>query len=261
MIGDLIEGGANLIGNEYKRDAAREAIRAQQGGIRDARAIGDVYYDESGKLVQDQFGKGASTYEEDLAAWRELAATPGQEMSTFDDTIDIASMLDPAVDYRQKQAADVISQSAANAGGMFSGSGATAKALQDRSQAIASDEWGKAYNRADDAMKGKYSRFTDKFKADKMNEATRLNNMRGLFNQSSTDRSNLFSGQQAAQAGKANLGMTTARQLAGLDADVLMNDGTYMANQLKTGGNMVGRVAEEAQNSLFPTPATNQGNI
>ena len=66
---------------------------------------------------------------------------------------------------RQKQAANAISQSAANAGGMFSGSGATAKALQDRSQVIASDEWGKAYNRADSDMKSKYGRFTDKFNA------------------------------------------------------------------------------------------------
>ena len=244
-IGKFFEFGGELMGNEWARDAAREAARARQAGIRDAQASGNKYYDR----LDTEYGADSENYRGDLEAWRDLAGKDGLELQDFDDSVDIASFLDPAVDYRQKQEADSISQSAANAGGMFSGSGATAKSLQDRSQAIASDEWGKAYSRADKDMTGKYSRFIDKFNADKSNEARKLAGARGMFDQSKLGRDDSLS----AFGGRTNLDMTTIRQLAGLDADVLDNDAAYYGKQFKTGGKLAGEVAQ--------TAVDNRGNL
>ena len=262
MIGKYISGGADLVGNEFARDSRREGIRAQQKGVRDAKLIGDEYYDQ----LQSDYGKDASTYDQDLAAWRELSQQPLLELGKFDDTLDIKGMLDPAVAYRQKQEADIISQSAANAGGTFTGSGATAKALQDRSQEIASDEWGKAYGRADSSMKGKYGRFTDKFAADRANEQTRFNNARGLFDNSTAGRNNLF----AARGGQADLGMTSVKQEAGLEADYKNMQAEYYKGQAGVAGGMVGSAIDDGM-AAYGAPSgikdpyagvkRNQGNI
>ena len=75
MLDKILEGGANLIGNEYKRDAARDAIRAQQKGIEEAREIGGKYYDRALDRSEDQYSEGAETYSQDLANWRNLMGT------------------------------------------------------------------------------------------------------------------------------------------------------------------------------------------
>lgn len=270
MLDKILEGGANMIGNEYKRDAARDAIRAQQRGIEEAREMGGKYYDRALDRSEDQYGEGAETYSQDLANWRKLMGVAPAELGDFDGTLNVASFLDPAVDYRQKQAADAISQSAANAGGMFSGSGATAKALQDRSQDIASDEWGKAYNRADSAMKSKYSRFKDKFDASRSGQKIQRDNVGNLFKQSSGDRNNLFSGRNQADSGRTNLDMTSVRQDAGLEGDLNDMLGDYTANQWNLGGKMAGGIARESEDALKNyfsgglsglAPSTDGGNI
>lgn len=263
MLDKLLEGGADLIGNEYKRDAAREAIRAQQKGIEEARKLGGEYYDRALSRSEDQYGAGAESYAQDLANWRELMGGSPVELGDFDAELDVASFLDPAVDYRQKQAADAISQSAANAGGMFSGSGATAKALQDRSQAIASDEWGKAYGRADSDMKSKYSRFRDKFDAARSGKQIQRDSAGNLVRQSGGDRSNLFGGRSQADSGRSNLDMTSIRQDAGLESDLSNMLGEYAAGQWNLGGKMAGGVAREGEEALkkafmpVPTPGGN----
>lgn len=236
-ISDYTGGISEMIGNEYAKDAQREALRLQQGGIRDAIEVGGKYYDK----LDDAYAGDSVNYQKDLQNWRELSARPGLELGTFDDSVDVASMLDPAMDFRQKQAANAIDQSAANSGGIFSGSGATAKALQDRSQAIASDEWGKAYGRADSSMKGKYSRFTDRFNAAKSNEAQQLQNSRGLFDQSKFGRDDGLS----AMGGRTNMDMSSIRELAGIDAQVKNNDAANTKAQWNIGGRMAGQAGDD----------------
>lgn len=77
----------------------------------------------------------------------------------------IEDYMNPYQDYARTQAMKDIEQSASTTGG--TGSGATLKALQDRSQGLSEGYYNTAYAQktADDATK--YSRYTDKFNQDK----------------------------------------------------------------------------------------------
>lgn len=234
---DYAGGVGELFGNEFARDKQREADRIRQQGIRDAKESGEKYFDK----LDTAYAGDARDYEGDRQRLRDLSTQKQLEMGDFDDSIDIASMLDPAMQFRQKQAADSISQSAANAGGMFTGSGATAKALQDRSQDIASDEWGKAYNRADSAMKGKYSRFTDKFEADKANEMRQRGYAKDLFDMSKGGRDDGLS----AFGQRTDMDMTSIRDIAGIDAGIKDRDAAHAQAQWKTGSKLAGQFGDD----------------
>ena len=123
----IITGAANLVMADDKRDENRKAIRANQRGLDDAKAIGDEFY--GGQI--DAYGQDAQNYGGDLAQWREAQTRDLPQMGQFNSELDIEKHLDPYQDYVQEQERKSIEQSAAAQGGMFSGGGATAKALQD----------------------------------------------------------------------------------------------------------------------------------
>ena len=135
-----------------------------------------------------------------------------------------------------------LNQSAAARSGLFSGSGATAKAMQDRGQQIASDEWGKAYERGADTRNFKASQYLNKFKSIKDNEAETRSRLGDLLKQSGSARSDMFS----AKGGKADLGMGTDRALADLAAGRDRNNGAFTQSMWDTAGNVAGSLGQGA---------------
>jgi len=216
----IFSSGAEIFMGDSIRDENRSAIRAQQGGLEDAQAIGDKFY--GGQI--DAYGQEAQTYGGDLAQYREAQTRDLPQMGQFNSELDIASHLDPAMDYRQEQAADAIEQSAAAQGGMFSGGGATAKALQDRSQAIASDEWGKARGRAVEERSFGYNDFLNRLRSERENDALEMQGYGNLLAQSGGARQNMF----GAQGGQANLGMQTAQGQGQLEGQIHTNNAQYL---------------------------------
>ena len=215
VIGDI----AGIVGNESARDRGRSAIKAQQRGLREATELGQDYY--SG--LSDQFGADSATYGQDLQAYRNNLGQMPSEMGEYDMNIDVNKYMDPAVQYRQDQERRQIEQSAANRGGMFSGSGATAKALQDRSQAIASDEFGNAYNRGYQDRTFGYNDFLNRIRQGRENEAIRRQNLQSLLSQSGGARAQ----QQMAQGMGTQLGMGQAQGIGNLEANLHNLQGQY----------------------------------
>jgi|AOAMet1_04_M0_20_1038515.scaffolds.fasta_scaffold00380_3 hypothetical protein len=224
---------AGIFTGDSIRDENRRGIRAQQQGMRDAQAIGDEFY--GGQI--DAYGQDAVTYGDDLARYREAQTRDLPQMGQFNSDLNVEKFLDPYQDYVQEQEAKAIEQSAAARGGMFSGGGATAKALQDRSQQIAGQFRDRATNLAKEERQFGYNDFLNRFKQERENDALEMQGYGNLLKQSGGARENMF----GAQGGQANLGMQTEQGLGQLEQQVYQNN----ANFIKGMSDNVGSAIDE----------------
>lgn len=235
----LLKLGSDLFFNEQIRDENRRGIRAQQQGMRDAQAIGDKFY--GGQV--DAYGQDAVTYGDDLARYREAQTRDLPQMGQFNSDLNVEKFLDPYQDYVQDQEAKAIEQSAAARGGMFSGGGATAKALQDRSQQIAGQFRDRATNLAQQERQFGYNDFLNRLKQERENDALEMQGYANLLKQSGGARQNMF----GAQGGQANLGMQTEQGLGQLDQQVSLNNANYYKNM----GDVVGNTINDTEDLLI----------
>ena len=215
----IFSGATNLIMGDTIRDENREAIKANQRGLDDAKAIGDEFY--GGQI--DAYGQDAQNYGGDLAQWREAQTRDLPQMGQFNSELDIEKHLDPYQDYVQEQERKSIEQSAAAQGGMFSGGGATAKALRDRSQQIAGQFRDRATDLAVGERKFGYNDFLNRLKHERENDALEMQGYGNLLKQSGQARENMF----GAQGGQANLGMQTAQGQGQLEGQIHTNNANY----------------------------------
>lgn len=235
--GKVIGGISNYLSDEAaaKREAA--AARARGEGYRQAGQIGEQYY----QGLQQEYAPEASTYLSDLAGYRAALGQQPTQMGEFDTSlnVDVNAFLDPNVAYRQQQAQQAIDASAAARGGVFSGSGAQAKALQDRSQQIAQEAWDSAYNRAYTSASNdrafKYQDFLNRFRAMREGEQQRLANLGQLSTLSGTARQNLLD----ARGGQANVKREAVLGAAGVQSDIQQ----LRANQLRQRGQNISDMA------------------
>ena len=247
----LLDLGASFFGNDAAKDRSLNAIRAQKAAELEAKGIGDKYYTG----LEDAYGKDASTYLTDLAGYRgELSKAP-IEMGQFDQSqYDVQKYLDPSMKFQQQQMQQGLDQSASARGGMFSGTGAQAKALQDRSAQLAQTDYGNAFNRMGTDRQFGYQDFMNHFQSSKANEAQRMQNMGGLLNQSSMGRQNMFD----AQGNRANLDMGSARGFGDLEAKRQNTYGDYWKAQSNVIGSGLDSIANTA-GSMFGKPSMGGG--
>lgn len=135
-------GGSNALekigfGNSNKVDAANAQLAQNQGMIQDAYnknegAIGDYQ-----NLIEGLYGSSPAQYRDALNKY-----INSDKFSYGKSAEDFYS---PAADQRVKEAMNSITKSQANAGNMFSSD--YLNSLNARSQAIASEEWDKAFDR------------------------------------------------------------------------------------------------------------------
>lgn len=224
---------AGVFTGDAQRDENRSGLRAQQQGLRDAQAIGDEFY--GGQV--DAYGQDAVNYGDDLARYREAQTRDLPQMGQFNSDLNVEKFLDPYQDYVQEQEANAIEQSAAARGGMFSGGGATAKALQDRSQQIAGQFRDRATNLAQEERQFGYNDFLNRIKQERENDALEMQGYGNLLKQSGGARENMF----GAQGGQANLGMQTEQGLGQLEQQVYQNN----ANYIKGMGDNIGGIVDD----------------
>ena len=229
--GTLLGGAMDFFGNKSKADAARKAINQQMSGENNAYGIGSKYYNE----LQNTYAPEAATYNTDLSSWRDLAQQNPITMSNFDTSkYNVNAYLDPSMKYQQEQAAKAVQQSAAARGGMFAGSGATAKALQDRATQLAQTDYGNAFNRMNTDRGFGYDMFKDKYASDLLAQNTKLKNFADILGQSGAARENLL----AAKGGAADLGMSHERTLSDLLAGKSKVAGDLASSNWGTAGNL-----------------------
>lgn len=229
--GDLISAGASYFGNKAKLDRERAAINKQMEAERGAQGIGNEYYD----MLAANYGPEAASYLADLASWRSESQKAPMVMQDFDTSkYTVDAYLDPSMDFQQQQARKAIEQSAASRGGMFAGSGATAKALQDRATQLAQTDYANAFQRMNVDRDFGYGKHKDLFTSAKTAEGERLARLQGLMEQSGIARENLF----GAKGGKADLGMSTTRALGDLAAGKDRAAGEFYKSTWDTAGGL-----------------------
>lgn len=227
----IFSGAAELVVGDAKRDENRSAILDVKRGLNEAQDIGNEFY--GGQI--DAYGQDAQNYAGDLAQYRGAQTRELPQMGQFNSELDIDKHMDPYQEYVQGQAADAIEQSAAARGGMFSGGGATAKALQDRSQQIAGQFRDRATDLAKDERSFGYNDFLNRLKSERENDALEMQGYSNLLKQSGAGRDNMF----GAQGGKANLGMQTAQGRGQLEGQLHTNNANYYGGMANNAGGIL----------------------
>lgn len=146
----LIVGGAIAAGsiasnlyNSYKnREAAAEAYDRIQGAT-DAAVNANAQDIQAYKnLIASQYGNGAANYQDALA---KFLNSDVYQNEGFTPTGSVEDFYDPYANQRVAAAMDAINQSAANGGNRFSSD--FISRVGAKQQAMASEEWEKAYNK------------------------------------------------------------------------------------------------------------------
>lgn len=146
----LIVGGAIAAGsiasnlyNSYKnREAAAEAYDRIQGAA-DAAVNANAADIQSYKnLIASQYGQGAANYQDALA---KFLNSDVYQNEGFTPTGSVEDFYDPYANQRVDAAMSAINQSAANGGNRFSSD--FISRVGAKQQAMASEEWEKAYNK------------------------------------------------------------------------------------------------------------------
>lgn len=135
--GDIfgVRGGRNL---SRANAALDEAMKAAE----DAAAENNSLYSQYMDRVNNKYGNQADQYDTRIQALEGLTPYDAGQFSYGKDEKDFYSK---AADLRAKKATNAITNSMANAGNMFSSD--YTDALAAKQQALASEEWDKAYDR------------------------------------------------------------------------------------------------------------------
>ena len=124
-------------GNTGKTKAANEAIESNKQALLDANAKNEGYINDYGNLMSQLYGSAPEQYQNALNNYI--------NSDKFSYNKDAKDFFSPAYEQRVKSAMGNITKSNANAGNMFSSD--YLNQLNAKSQAMASEEWDKAFDR------------------------------------------------------------------------------------------------------------------
>ena len=130
-------GEALGFGNTKKINKANRALEAIKGDLQAASQKNEGYIGDYNSLLDNLYGNSVSNYDDALNRYMNSDACGYKG--------DVEDFASPAMERRIKTAMDNITKSNANAGNMFSSD--YLNQLNAKSQAIASEEWDKAYDR------------------------------------------------------------------------------------------------------------------
>ena len=144
VAGALAAGGAaaNYMGNKSDAERAEEAYNRIQGLAESAGAANQSDINAYKNLVAQTYGNGAANYN---TALTKFLNSPVYQNEAFSYGNDISQFMDPAANQRVAAAMQAIENSAASGGNRFSSD--FINRVGAKQQAMASEEWEKAYNR------------------------------------------------------------------------------------------------------------------
>lgn len=144
VAGALAAGGAisNYMGKREDAARAEEAYNRIQGLAEDVGAKNEGDINSWKNIVAQTYGQGAANYN---TALQNFLNSPVYQNEAFGYDKNISQFMDPAANQRVQAAMDAINNSAAAGGNRFSSD--FINRVGARQQAMASEEWEKAYNR------------------------------------------------------------------------------------------------------------------
>ena len=144
VAGALAAGGAisNYMGKSADAERAEEAYNRIKGLAEATGNANEADIQAYKNLVAQTYGNGAANYNNALA---NFLNSPVYQNEAFGYDKDISQFMDPAANQRVDAAMQAIENSGASAGNRFSSD--FINRVGARQQALASEEWEKAYNR------------------------------------------------------------------------------------------------------------------
>ena len=144
IAGGLMAAGAvgNYMGNRAAADRASEAYDKIKGLAEGTSTANQADINSYKNLIAQTYGQGAANYSNAL---QNFLNSPVYQNKGFTYGNDINSFMDPAANQRVDAAMAAIENSAAGSGSRFSAD--FINRVGARQQALASEEWEKAYNR------------------------------------------------------------------------------------------------------------------
>lgn len=144
IAGGLMAAGAvgNYMGNRAAADRASEAYDKIKGLAEGTSTANQADINSYKNLIAQTYGQGAANYSNAL---QNFLNSPVYQNEGFSYGNDINSFMDPAANQRVDAAMAAIENSAAGSGSRFSSD--FINRVGARQQALASEEWEKAYNR------------------------------------------------------------------------------------------------------------------
>lgn len=149
MIPAIVAGAiaaGSIASNLYDSNKNRKTARNYYNGIKD-KANETVQANQQDinsykQALYDTYGKGSNSYSEAL---QDFLDSPVYQNDGFQFTGDVSDYFDPAANQRVDAAMTAIDNSAASGGNRFSSD--YVNRVANKQQALASEEWEKAYNR------------------------------------------------------------------------------------------------------------------
>lgn len=202
----------------------RGTIEDATNSLKNTQKAWDLAYVQSNELLDDylismqnKYGDSYANQQNYLGKLENLGEWSPSKKFSYDG--DISTFMDPSVELRKNAAMDSITNSQANAGNMFSSD--YLNALNAKSQAMASDEYDKAYSRMNTDRSNALSEYNTNISNEKLGYQTLSDLYTSLANTHGKDSStmdaalgdyisNLINSKQAATAGKTNLSTTMA---------------------------------------------------
>lgn len=131
---------SNWMGKNADAERAEAAYNKIQGLAERTGSLNQQDIDEYKQLVASQYGQGAANYSQAL---QDFLNSPVYQNKGFTYTGNISDYMDPAMNQRVDAAMNAINNSAASGGNRFSSD--YINRVGARQQAMASEEWEKAY--------------------------------------------------------------------------------------------------------------------
>ena len=144
IAGGLAAAGAlgSYMGNKSDAERAKEAYEKIQGLAENASNANQADINSYKNLIASTYGQGAANYN---SALQNFLNSPVYQNEGFSYSGDVNSFMDPAANQRVDAAMSAIENSAAGSGSRFSSD--FINRVGAKQQALASEEWEKAYNR------------------------------------------------------------------------------------------------------------------
>lgn len=144
VAGALAAGSAaaNYMGNKSDAERAAEAYKRIQGLAESTGAANQADINSYKNLVAQTYGQGAANYQNALT---NFLNSPVYQNEGFSYDKDVSQFMDPAANQRVDAAMQAIENSASSGGNRFSSD--FINRVGAKQQAMASEEWEKAYNR------------------------------------------------------------------------------------------------------------------
>ena len=132
----------NYLGNNAAAERAKEAYEKISGLAKEAGAMNEADISSFSNFVNNTYGQGAQKYN---SALDNFLSSPVYQNDSFDYDKGVESFMDPYANQRAAAAMQAIENSSASGGNRFSSD--FINRVGAKQQALASEEWEKAYNK------------------------------------------------------------------------------------------------------------------